>query len=154
MLIHSKDLPMARAEAERRDACQASTDRQPVQGFRGTSHQARQGTVTLHAGSPAPALLPWVLPDGQSWLDIDRRWCRNVIWKHVNPHVQGALMRENSRETSKDRPPFSSFKEQGLGPARKALTRKPLLGSLHPQHFIVMCDWILDREKNKTIKKC
>lgn len=52
---------------------------------------------------PALGLCPQVLPDRQSWLDVDRWWCRDIIWKHVNPHVQGALMREDSKNTSKDR---------------------------------------------------
>lgn len=32
-----------------------------------------------------------LLLDWQSWFDVDRGWGRNIIWKHVNPHVKRTL---------------------------------------------------------------
>lgn len=79
---------------------------------------ARQPAMARDIDSPCspPALPPppQVLPNRQSWLDVDRWWCGDIIWKHVNPHVQGALLREDSRDASKDRPLSSSSRSRGL----------------------------------------
>lgn len=58
-------------------------------------------TFVPEASAPkTPSPLPGVLPDRLSGLDIDWRWCGNIIGKHVDPHVQVALWKDDSREVS------------------------------------------------------
>lgn len=67
-----------------------------------TNTGATETLVPEVSAPKTPSLLPGVLPDGQSGFDIDWWWCGNIVGKHVDPHVQGALMRDDSREVSED----------------------------------------------------
>lgn len=124
------------AELKQRSCDQASI---ACAGLQHT-HQARGWTV---APPQATSPIPCVLPDRQPWLDVDRRRCRDIVWEHVNPHVQGALGREGSTETSRSK---------GLVLQGKPSPESHRLALSIPSASVT-CDWVLGRENGSNYQK-